>query len=206
MAAFAYTTVPGKIKPLLARIQQAGKPDGVDKKWLASVGFGAGNDPTLIPILRVIGFLDQANKTTERWAEYRDKSRAKKVLADGVREGYAELFETYSDAFRRGDDELKNFFRSKSEVGEKAITCTLATFRELCILADFSDVGIIASPIEPVRSNGAGSGANSPLKTIQTLGAGVTLNINIQLTLPESTDEAVYDRLFAALKKHLLLE
>lgn len=35
-------------------------------------------------------------------------------------------------------------------------------------------------------------------------GNGVTINLNIQLTVPETTDEKVYDKFFEAMKKHLL--
>jgi hypothetical protein len=34
--------------------------------------------------------------------------------------------------------------------------------------------------------------------------AGSTINITIQLTLPETTDESVYEKSFAAMNKHLL--
>jgi hypothetical protein len=34
----------------------------------------------------------------------------------------------------------------------------------------------------------------------------VNITINIQLTLPESKDDEVYDKFFAALKKHLMSE
>lgn len=36
------------------------------------------------------------------------------------------------------------------------------------------------------------------------LGSNVTLNINIQLTIPETENEKVYDSFFEAMKKHLL--
>jgi len=32
----------------------------------------------------------------------------------------------------------------------------------------------------------------------------MTVNINVQLTLPETTDENLYDRFFAAFRKHLV--
>ena len=33
---------------------------------------------------------------------------------------------------------------------------------------------------------------------------GITLNVNIQLTVPDTKDDTLYDRFFESLKKHLL--
>jgi hypothetical protein len=41
-------------------------------------------------------------------------------------------------------------------------------------------------------------------KIVNGLGNSVTLNINIQLTIPETENEVVYDSFFQAMKKHLL--
>jgi hypothetical protein len=41
-------------------------------------------------------------------------------------------------------------------------------------------------------------------KITNELGKSVTLNINIQLTIPETENEKVYDNFFQAMKKHLL--
>jgi hypothetical protein len=205
MAEFPYTQVTGKLKSFFEKIQQVGKPDSVDKKWLASIGFRASNDPTIIPILKFIGFVDQAGKPTDRWLAYRDKSRARKVLAEGVCEGYIELFQTYPDAYQRGDNELKSFFSTRSTAGAQAISKTVTTFRTLCELADFSDVTVSAQiPQATAPSGGVEVEHGIPRTVVQRLGGSITININIQLTLPETTDENVYNKLFAALKTHLL--
>ena len=33
---------------------------------------------------------------------------------------------------------------------------------------------------------------------------GVTINVNVQLTIPETTDEKVFGAFFAAMRKHLI--
>jgi hypothetical protein len=202
MADFPYTQVTGKLKSLFQKIQQVGKPDTVDKKWLASIGLKSSNDPSLIPVLRVIDFIDQSNNPTERWTRYRDKSQARKVLAEGILIGYAELFQTYPDAYRRSDDELKAFFTTKTKAGSQVVSKTVTTFKNLCELADFQDVPIEGSSVQSVQLTQGD--IRAPTRIIKELEAGVTININIQLTLPDTTDESVYDKLFAAMKKHLL--
>jgi hypothetical protein len=202
MVDFPYTPVTRKLKTFFEKIQQVGKPDTVDKKWLASIGLNASNDPSLIPVLRFIGFIDQSSKPTDRWMKYRDKSRAGKVLAEGILEGFTYLFQTYPDAYRRSDDELKAFFTTKTTAGVQVVSKTVTTFKNLCELADFEGVSVENPLAQPVQL--AQDGLGTPTKIIKELGAGVTININIQLTLPDTTDESVYDKLFAAMKKHLL--
>jgi len=48
MADFTYTTVPGKIKQLLAKIREVGVPQKVTVQWLKTVGFKSSNDASLI--------------------------------------------------------------------------------------------------------------------------------------------------------------
>ena len=201
---FPYTQVPKKLKSFFEKIQQTGTPNIVDKKWLASIGFGASNDRSIIPVLKFISFVDQSGKPTKKWLVYRDKNQARKVLAEGIREGYAELFQTYPDAHQRTDDELKNFFSPKTKASASTVSRMVTTFKTLCKLADFSDVSTEASvsqalaPSEDVKTE-----PDTTKKITQKLGTGITININIQLTLPDTTDETVYDKFFVALKKHL---
>lgn len=100
MADFPYTSVTGKLKSFFEKIGQLGVPDTVDKKWIGSIGMKASNDPTIIPVLKFIGFIDQSGKPTDRWKNYRDKTRSRIVLAEAILDGYAELFKTYPDAHR----------------------------------------------------------------------------------------------------------
>lgn len=202
MADFPYTQVTGKLRSFFEKIRQVGKPDTVDKNWLASIGFKASNDRTIIPVLKFIGFVDQSSKSTNRWISYRNKSLAGKVLAEGILEGYAELFQTYADAYRRSDEELKSFFMTKTTAGAQVVSKTLTTFKTLCELADFESVYVEGPPVQHVQLTQ--DGLKAPTKIIKELGAGVTININIQLTLPDTTDESVYDKLFASMKRHLL--
>lgn len=229
MTKFPYLVAHTRLKPFLTKIQDVGTPAVVDKKWLTTVGFGSENDARILPLIEFIGFIDGSGKPTPRWQVYRSTSRAKQVMAQGVREGYAELFHTYTDAYVRSDTDLGDYFRSASGSGAATISRMVTAFRLLCDMADFmTEGGGVVAP-EPTKTaqettstedtpndtpnttadstnhsvpNGA---ADAGIRSItRTLTTGVTLNINIQLTVPDTTDEKVYDNFFAALKKHLL--
>ena len=98
MGDFAYTTVPGKIKPLLEKVRQVGIPSKATVQWLKTVGFKSSNDAGLIGILKVAGLVDPSGVPTSIWSSYRG-SHHKKVLGDALRTGYAELFAVYPNAW-----------------------------------------------------------------------------------------------------------
>lgn len=210
MADFPYTQSTAKIKYFLDKVQSMGKPDVVNKKWLDTIGLQTRNDTTLVPVFKFIGFLTPGGQPTERWSVYKGRAQAKEVLAEGIREGYKELFQHYPDAEKRSIEELKNFFSARSDHGKSVTEKTVTTFKNLCALADFS------KPIEVIVSR---NGHEAPALELQSqdvpdtartlvrgLGDGVAININIQLTVPETTNSDIYEAFFKALKNNLFPE
>ncbi len=53
MGDFVYTTVPGKIKPLLTKIRDVGIPAKVGSEWLKVIGYTSSNDRSLIGVLKL---------------------------------------------------------------------------------------------------------------------------------------------------------
>lgn len=175
MVEYRYTTVPGKIPPLLNRISGVGRPDRVTNAWIASLGFQSSNDRTLIPILRQIEFIDEKGVPTRLWDDYRAKGGV--VLAEGIRRGYAELFQMYPDANNRTPAEITSFVKANMpKLGEGAVGKVINTFRSLVSLADFGEVtpgrsrsaiddDVIEVPFKP---------ANQPLLSTEPSLAAVT--------------------------------
>lgn len=58
--------------------------------------------------------------------------QAKKALDAAISESY----HLYPDAYRKDNDTLVNYFRSKSDSGERSIDLMVRTFPALCDLAD----------------------------------------------------------------------
>ena len=201
MADFAYTTVPGKIGALLTKIQEVGIPPKATNAWLKSVGFTSSNDGSLIAVLKQVGLVDANGVPTQRWKDYRGKD-GKRALADAIRTGYTELFATYSEADKRSTADLDAFFKTHTTAGAPAIDKTIRTFKALASAADFS----VAAGAAPTQDSSTAPDVKGP--TIQTVTAAssqpVTVNINVQLVLPESTDEEVYRKFFAAMREHLI--
>ncbi len=210
MAEFPYTPKPSSLANFLATIQTVGRPEKVTIKYIESLGFTSSNDRYVRGILKSLGFLDSSGVPTERWQIYRNKQRATTELATAIHETYSELFSVYPDAHRKDDEALRNFFTSKTSVGERTVYYMVSTFKTLCELADFSPVSQ-SSPAIQQDASLAITAHPLPEKTTEAIIAeaavasqGITVNVNIQLTLPETKDSSIYDKIFESLKKHLL--
>lgn len=207
MAEYAYTSVPSRIRELLEKIRETGVPTKkVTTEWLDTIGFKSKNDHTLLRVLRFIQFIDASGTPTDFWKKYRG-GNPRYVLADAIRQGYSDLFATYPDAYARSNEDLENFFATKSpHLASSTVQRIIETFRTLCALADFGNTVDYPDPdsdvlVPPSRSSVIES---QPRPQSFGLGSGLTININIQLALPETKDPEFYEQLFSALKRHFV--
>lgn len=208
MATYPYVQNAARAKSLFQQLQDVGVPSKVTNNYLESLGYKSKNDRAFVGLLRNLSFIDTSGAPTETWRQYRNKAKAKAVMAGVLRTTYKDLFTTYPDAYRRDNEALRNFFSSHTSVGEGALRFMVATFKALSELADF---GAMAAPEDELsdEENGEedrGEPETKPLKLSRKGAgpAGVTVNINIQLQIPETEKADVYDSFFAAMKKHLL--
>jgi hypothetical protein len=198
-----YTPTPATIPKFLDTIQGLGVPNRVTNQYLTSIGFKSTNDRALVPVLKSLGFLDTSGVPTERWKNYRDKAKAKGVLAAAITEAYSGLFETYPDAYRRDNEALRNYFSThSSNLNEKTLQLVVRTFKSLSSHADF---GSPVAADEILEHAGDTSKVKAVrVKELDSESAGLTININIQLQLPPSDDGSVYEKFFEAMNKTIL--
>ena len=122
-------------------------------------------------------------------------------MANAIKNAYKPLFDTYPDAHRKDKEALRNFFASKTGHSERTLEKIILTFKALCNLADFENEDESTTPVNDATElvNSA-----SQSRSLDRLATGFAININIQLQLPETHDEEVYDKLFRSLKRNLL--
>ncbi len=200
----SFKNAPG----ILQAIQAAQAPPRFTQKFLEGLGFPNSNDRMIINVLKSLRFLDDTGVPTKRYHEYLDQTQAAGILADGLREAYADLFRINRNAQDMGVNEVKNKMKTLSEgqFTDRVLTQMAGTFNTLAKLADFSgdnasiadDVsGELREPDEtPAPELRPHYGPSLP-----RIG-GLVYSINLHL--PESRDQAVYDALFRSLKEHLL--
>jgi len=126
-------------------------------------------------------------------------------MAEGIREHYAKLFSLYPDAYQKDNEALRSFFSSHTSVGAGALNYMVGTFKTLCSLAAFDQQPTAPSSMAPTTGLGTPA-AIVHTQPVVTSGPGWTVNINVQLTLPENADSKTFDEFFKAMKKNLLDE
>jgi Family of unknown function (DUF5343) len=201
-AEFVYISNPARIAPFLERIRAAGTPQKVTFKVIESLGFKSTNDRPLLTIVKALGLIDGSGVPTSRWSAFRSKPKA--AIAAGIREHYAKLFSLYPDAYQKDNEALHNFFSSHTSVSANTLKFIVATFKTLCSVADFGEA-IPASSLPATEAVGTPA-AVAHSQPLVTSTPGWTVNINVQLTLPENADAKTFDDFFKAMKKNLLDE
>ena len=202
MASYPYVKVQSKLTSFLEDMQRLGVPEKVSQNWLKTVGYTSSNDISIPRVLEYIGFIDTSRQPTDKWKKFRDKYSSGVVLATAIREGYEELYQIYPDAHLRSDDDLKNFFRARTETGEQTVRLTANTFKTLCSLADFGQMqASVAVPEGGSAAIPATETAPQPQVTNQALTP--SLHMDIHFHISPDADSAQFDKLFASMATHL---
>lgn len=207
----SYTLKPGSIPAYFDAILNAEAPERFSHKFLASLEFKSTNDRLLIGILRELGFIDTDGVPTQRYFEFLDKSIAPKVLAEGIREAYSDLFSVNKEAHRLSYAEAKNKLRTLYSGSKKdALIGRIArTFVALCDYADFSapvkkkeDIPKKEEKDKKIEGKGEEDKSKKGGSASKTINLD-SLQYHINIVLPESRDQAVYDAIFKSLRDHL---
>lgn len=129
------------------------------------------------------------------------------------REAFSDLFEVNKSAHEMSNSEAYNKLRSLYRGGKKdsVIKLISKTFVALCEYADFDSSPLISSDVEEadspqaeepqdiVTSTSKKALKNSNRKKIELN----TLQYHINIVLPDTRDQAVYDAIFKSLRDHL---
>jgi hypothetical protein len=213
----AYLTSTRNVEPILTAIQQGQAPRQFTTRFLAGLGFKSSSDRLMIGVLKGLRFLDDNGAPLQRYFEYLDQGQSQRVLAEGIREAYADLYELNNTAHElsRADIRGKMKTLTQGQYTDSVLDKMVATFLALAKHADFA-AAAPASPPPEVREEDETQEFEAGPDLGEELGATSRrhrrrppvelggLVYNIQIQLPESRDPAVYDALFSSLRIHLL--
>ncbi len=197
----SYLTSTKNLPAILEQIQKGRVPPKFTYDHLKQLGFPSSNDRPIIPVLKALGFLDATGAPKERYRRYKDTSIAKRVLAEGIREAYTDVFAIDESAHRLPADKVKGIFARLSEKGDTVTDKMALTFRSLVDQADFSTPADFGEadvedteevPLDDQDERG------------RTLGATLALRHDVHVHLPVSEDVKVYDAIFRSLRDNLL--
>jgi Family of unknown function (DUF5343) len=195
-----YVQVYGQLADFFSRIGQGQAPPQFTRQYLKDLGFTSANFNALIPLLKALGFLAPDGTPTERYHRYRDGSRARTVLADGLREAYGDLFLIKANPSEADRALIEGKFKSTHNASDRVAKLMANTFLALVALADLTVAGPTnPTPVEKPFEHEAPAPPQAPAVSLSP-----TLHYNIQIHLPATKDVEVYNSIFKSLKEHFL--
>lgn len=203
----AYLTSVKNTSGIFNSIVGAQAPKKFTTRFLESLDYKANADRLYIGVLKGLGFLEDDGQPTQRYFEYLDQTRSAAIMAEAIREAYADLFQVNINAHKMTKSEVVNKLKtlSQGQYSESVLDKMGTTFTTLCGLADFD----AELPPKVEETNDATNGDDEETGGDRGDVVGRSkltvdgLVYNIQLILPESRDPKVYDVLFESLRKHL---
>lgn len=202
----------GRIEQYFEAMVNAEAPNRFSQRFLEQLGFTSKNDRAFIGLLKELGFLDGDGKPTDRYYRFLDKSQWHKIVAEGVKESYSELFAINKDAHTLSRDEVRNKLRTlySGQKKDSVIGLIAKTFEELATVGDFSsedDYDEVESDDKQSHSQPQDNHVQSQRSNQRPLASNKigmsSLQYHINIVLPESRDQAVYDAIFRSLREHL---
>jgi Family of unknown function (DUF5343) len=218
-----YMATPGLIPKILAKIEDARRPERFTQDFLETMlGFSGGSARAFIPLLKRMQFLSSDGTPTALYDQYRNADTRGRALAAGVRNAYSDVFERNTFAFNLPREKFASLvtemtgLAKDSQVG-KLIVSTFWTLKEGADFEGKLDNDVSANrptvtppadhnpsrtlPAESPPAPAAAPPARPASNDVQ-FRVGYTINLN----LPETTNPEVFNAIFKSLKEHLLSE
>ncbi len=201
----SYTIKVGAMQAYFEAILGAEVPDRFSIKFLGNLEFTSSNDRLIIGILKELGFLNTDGVPEQRYYEFLDKSQSWFVLAEGVREAYADLFAVNKEAHKLDVGGAFNKLRTlyKGNKKDTVIKNIAKTFVALCEVADFSKAKHAEKSLDKTEKKKAPVTQEKPKIDSQERLSLDALQYHINIILPDTRDQAVYDAIFKSLRDHL---
>jgi hypothetical protein len=201
-----YVNGYGNISKLFVEIKKASVPPKFTQDFMESVlGLKSTSYRAMIPLLKKIGFLDQANVPTSAYKDFRDDSLSGSVMAEQLRKGYSDLYKANEYCHKLGKTELVSKLKTLTgaSADDNVIPAVASTFLELGKLADFENKNPPKDKKEPSDDQTESAAKELPThKGRAHFGISYTINLN----LPATTEVEVFNAIFKSLKEHILFE
>ena len=211
----SYTVKPGAIPAYFEAMLNAEAPERFTTNFLESLEFKSTNDRLFINVLKELGFIDTDGIPKDRYYHFLDREESARVVANGVKKAYSNLFAINKSAHNLSTEEAKNKLRTlyKGAKKDNVIGRIASTFTALCEYADFTVTRKTSTTdkhkekktpqdLKKIKNNQV-SEFKTEEKSIETNLSLEALQYHINIVLPESRDQSVYDAIFKSLRDHL---
>ena len=143
---------------------------------------------------------------SELYRQFRNPSTGGAAVANAIKIGYRPLQSVNEHFYDLKDSELLNAIVqiTGTEADSATAKFTLATLKNLKGFAKFHEVEAVPGKAIALPEPATASSNGKPLADRSESGIGVNLAYTINLNLPATTDQAVFNAIFRSLKEHLL--
>ncbi|MCB2177201.1 MAG: DUF5343 domain-containing protein [Actinomycetales bacterium] len=202
---FVYNRTPGKLEEFIMKLQSVGAPEKMTTDYPKQLGFGSSHARGFPSVLRYAGLIDAAGVPLDPYKKgLRGGKAGRALVGAAIKQAYKPMFDVYPGANSHADSDLVTFVKSNSDLDDETAGLVVKTFKVLCKFADFD--GVSGEAEEDGAGSGGGTGGGTHHRPRQRRDAGpggVTINVNIALSVDATSDPAVYDAFFAAMAKHI---
>lgn len=202
-----YLVAPGSIKTALDKIRQAATPDRVTQDFVTTkLGIKGGTGNALIPFFKKIGFINTDGTPTEYYRQFRNPATGGAAIAAVIKNGYKKLGEVNEYFYHLNDKDLQALIVqvTGAEAGSPVPKLTFSTLKGLKGFANFDTSPVPEKPEEEVGQQSGAAQANIRPFSLANGNTGLSLSYTINLNLPATSDQAVFNAIFRSLKEHLL--
>jgi hypothetical protein len=202
-----YLASPGSIKTALEKIRSAATPERVTKDFVTTVlQIKGGTGSTIPPYLKRIGLVGSDGAPTDLYKQFRNPARSGAAIADAIKTGYRELLQANEYFYKLSDKDLKSLIVQVTGLGsdDRVVVLIHSTLVYLRGFAKFD------SNYEQAEVTQTPDPANELPRQVTLSSApssgrvGLNLSYTINLNLPATSDQAVFNAIFRSLKEHLL--
>jgi len=205
-----YLVTTKNLDGFLNSLLNAQAPTKFTNKFLEQLEFKSTNDRLFIGVLKSLGFIDSNSLPQDRYLKFLDQTQSKQVLAEAIKEAYADLFAVNVKANEMSTNEVKNKLKTLTQgaKSDAVLNWMSNTFASLCNYADFSKH--TNKEVVSIKKHDTTyeeiPHLNEQKMTHELVNKNITteMHYNIQIHLPETRDISVYDAIFKSLKEHLL--
>jgi hypothetical protein len=206
MAALPYVTDTGNVEKALKGIKSAATPEAVSQDFVKTIlGIKGGSGNQMTAYLKKIGFASADGTPTDLYKKFRNSTTEGWAAAQALKVGYAPLYVRNEYMHKLSDEELRGLVLEETgaEQDSATVALILACVKQLKKFAKWD-----GSPAEEKKER-----TNSdplildypPAKVAPAVSSlGLNLGYTINLNLPATSDPAVFNAIFRALKDHLL--
>lgn len=210
-AKLPYVTSPTSIKNALERIQTAATPPRFTSDFVNTVLLiKGGTGSAIVPFMKRIGFVASDGTPTDLYKRFRNQMNGGAAMAEAIKKSYSELLSVNEYFYKAPDKDLHALILQITGLDRenRVAQSIFATLKVLKTFADFDqqdEAGELRSPV-PDSSGREGGASLLPTSLPQISGSGMGLNLayTINLNLPATTDQAVFNAIFKSLREHLL--